>query len=63
MVTAELNPLKSMFNGKLKHFTGIGLGSKTDRRDGKVRHRLPPFAGLLSPHAEDCQPETRGHDG
>jgi hypothetical protein len=31
MVTAELDPLKSMFNGELEHFTGIGLGSKTDR--------------------------------
>jgi hypothetical protein len=57
MVAAEFNPLKSMTNGEIEHLTGIGLGSKTDGRDGEVGHRLPPFSGVLCPHIEDCQLE------
>src|SRR6266850_1654114 len=47
MVAAELDPLKSMTNGEIEHFTGIGLGSKANRRDSEVRHQLTPFSGLL----------------
>jgi hypothetical protein len=45
-------------NGEIEHLTGIGLGSKTDGRDGEVGHRLPPFSGVLCPHTEDCQLES-----
>jgi hypothetical protein len=62
MVAAELNPLKPVADREIEHFTGIGLRSKTNRRDSEVGHRLTPFSGLLSPHARDCQPQTRGHD-